>query len=152
MEKREKRTIFILWARSKQIFLMHDPYSVAWKLKSKQKLVADIVGHMPKKLLKVAWLFFECRWKINEKVFKEKYWLFPIYKGESEITLSTKLRIQTKGETLLVKYFLQLLNQWSCCDKFSKRKFWRIAIRWSRRRSLTDDEEENFIFLVWNVL
>ena len=31
-----------------KIVLMHDPYAAARKLKSKGKLVADIVGHMPK--------------------------------------------------------------------------------------------------------
>ena len=35
---------------------MHDPYVVAWKLKSKGKLVADIVGHMPKEISR-AWFF-----------------------------------------------------------------------------------------------
>ena len=38
---------------------MHDPYTVAWKLKSKGKLVADIFVHMPKEILRAAWFFLE---------------------------------------------------------------------------------------------
>ena len=31
-----------------KIALMHDPYAVAWKMKSRGKLTAETVGHIPK--------------------------------------------------------------------------------------------------------
>ena len=38
-----------------KIALMHDPYAVAWKINSKQKIIAETVGHIPKELSKAAW-------------------------------------------------------------------------------------------------
>ena len=65
---------------------MNDPYVVAWKLKSKGKLVADIVGHMPKEISR-PWFFLEREGKINGKLFEEKYRSSPVPKGGIEIML-----------------------------------------------------------------
>ena len=72
---------------------MRDPYAVAWKLKSKGKLVADIVGHMPKLISRAAWFLLERGWKINRKVFEEKYRPSPVPKGGLKIMLPAELRI-----------------------------------------------------------
>ena len=45
---------------TKKLVLMHDPYSVDWKLTSKGKLVADIVDHVAKETLRAAWVFLKC--------------------------------------------------------------------------------------------
>ena len=37
-----------------KIALMHDPYAVAWKINSKQKIIAETVGHIPKELSRAA--------------------------------------------------------------------------------------------------
>ena len=70
---------------------MQDPYAVTWKRKLKEELVADIVGHIPKEILRAAWFFLERAGKINGKVFEEKYRPSPIPKGGPEIMLSAKL-------------------------------------------------------------
>ena len=64
--------------KQKKVVLIHDPYAVAWKLKSKGKLVADIAGHMPKEISRATWFFLERGGKINGKIFEEKYWPSPI--------------------------------------------------------------------------
>ena len=61
---------------------MHDPYAVALKFKSKGKLLAETVGHLPKEISRTAWFF--C---------KEKYRPLPIPKGGREIMFSVELRI-----------------------------------------------------------
>jgi len=51
--------------------LMHDPYSVAWKLKSKEKLIADIVGHVPREISRAVSFFlqpYSKRWLRNSAV------------------------------------------------------------------------------------
>ena len=84
-----------------KIVLMHDPYAVAWKLKSKGKLGADIVGHMPKEISWAAWFFLEHGRKINGKVFEEKYRPSPVPKGGIKIMPSTKLRIVNEKGNIL---------------------------------------------------
>ena len=42
-----------------KVTLMHDPYAVAWKLKSPGKLIAETVGHVPNELSRAAWFFLE---------------------------------------------------------------------------------------------
>ena len=80
---------------------MHDPYAAAWKVKSKGKLVADIVGHMPKEISGAAWFFLERGEKINRKVFEEKYRPSPVPKGGLEIILSAEPRIAGKRRNIL---------------------------------------------------
>ena len=76
----------------RKIVLMHDLYAVSWKIKSKGKLVADAVGHVP---LEISWAvaFFLCGGKLNGKVSDAKYRHSPISKGELEIPLSGKENI-----------------------------------------------------------
>ena len=37
-----------------KIALMIDPYAIAWKLKSKGKLIVETVGHVPKEISRAA--------------------------------------------------------------------------------------------------
>ena len=37
--------------------LMHDPYSVAWKSKSKGKLMAEVLGHVPREISRAVTFF-----------------------------------------------------------------------------------------------
>ena len=87
-----------------KIVLMHDPYAVAWKLKSKAKLVTDIAGHMHKEISRAARLFLERGEKINEIVFEEKYRPSTIPKGELEIILSAELRIVDERRHILERF------------------------------------------------
>ena len=88
---------------------MHDPYAAAWKVKSKGKLVADIVGHMPKEISRAAWFFLERGEKINRKVFEEKYRPSPVPKGGLEIILSAEPRIAGKRRNIL-KLFKEVIQ------------------------------------------
>ena len=87
-----------------KIVLMHDPYAVAWKLKSKAKLVTDIAGQMSKEISRAAWFFLERGGKMNEIVFEEKYRPSPIPKGELEIMLSAELRIVDERRNILERF------------------------------------------------
>ena len=77
-----------------KVALMHDPYAVAWKMKSKGKIVDETVGHFPKELLQAAWFFLERGGKISGNVFEEKYRPLPIPKGGLEIMLGVELKIE----------------------------------------------------------
>ena len=80
---------------------MHDPYVVAWKLKSPGKLIAETVGHVPKELSRAAWFFLERGGKISGNVFEEKYQPSPIPKGGLEIMLEVELKIGDNGRNIL---------------------------------------------------
>ena len=73
---------------------MHNLYTLAWKLKSKAKLIAEIVGHMLKEIGRAAWFFSDRKGKISEKIFEEIHTPSPIAKARHQIImLSTELRI-----------------------------------------------------------
>lgn len=83
---------------------MHNPYPFDQKVNLKGKLVADIVGHIPKEISRVARFFSEHAGKTNGKVFEEKYWHFPIPKDGIEIMLSTELRISDNRRNSLESF------------------------------------------------
>ena len=45
-----------------------DPYAVAWMLKRKNKLIPDIVGHVPHKISRFIWFFFTHGGKMEANV------------------------------------------------------------------------------------
>ena len=87
---------------------MHDFYAVVWKLKSKGKMVADIVDHMPKEISVAAWFFLECVERINEKVFEEKYRPSPVTKDGLEM-LSAELRVVDERRDIL-EHFKEIIQ------------------------------------------
>ena len=70
---------------------MHDLYAVAWKIKSKGKLVSDIVGH--REISRAMAFFLQRGGKLNGKVSDAKYRRSPIAKGGLEIPLSVTFTI-----------------------------------------------------------
>ena len=94
---------------TKKIVFMHDPYAAAWKLKSKGKLVADIVGHMLTEISSAAWFFLECGGKVNGKVFEEKYRPSPVPKCGLEIMQSAEPRIADKRRNIL-EHFKEIIH------------------------------------------
>ena len=45
-----------------------DPYAVAWMLKRRNKLIPDIVGHVPREILRFIWFFFTHGGKMEANV------------------------------------------------------------------------------------
>ena len=43
--------------------LLVDQYAVAWMMKSKEKLVADVVGHIPQEISRFVYFFSTSRWQ-----------------------------------------------------------------------------------------
>ena len=99
-----------------KIALMQDPYAVAWKMKSKGKLIDETVGHFPKELSRAAWFFLERGGEISGNVFEEKYRPSPIPKGGLEIMLEVELKIEDKKEkflkgfTILLKIIIKIMR------------------------------------------
>ena len=95
---------------------MHDPYAVAWKMKSKGKLIDETVGHFPKELSRAAWFFLERGGEISGNVFEKKYRPSPIPKGGLEIMLEVELKIEDKKEkflkgfTILLKIIIKIMR------------------------------------------
>ena len=84
-----------------KIALIHNPYAVAWKTKSKGKLIDETAGHFPKELSRAAWFFLKRGGKISWNVFEEKYQPSPIPKGRLEIMLEVEPKIEDKKENFL---------------------------------------------------
>ena len=84
-----------------KIALMHDPYAVAWKMKTRDKLIPNIVGHVPKELSRAAWFFLQRGGEISGRVFDEKYRPSPIPNGGLEIMLEVELKIEDEKRKIL---------------------------------------------------
>ena len=61
--------------------LLIDPHSVAFTRKSKQRLVPDIVGHVPLEISRYVWFFMDRGGRIGAKVRSPRYRRSPIPKG-----------------------------------------------------------------------
>ena len=80
---------------------------IAWKLKSKGKLLADVAGYIPKEISRAAWFSLEREEKINGTAFEVKHRPFPIPKGGLKIMLFAGLRyhlIEDKKEEVTFLY------------------------------------------------
>ena len=86
-----------------KIALMHDPYAVAWKINSKQKIIAETVGHIPK-LSRAACFFLKRGGKITGVVCEEKYRPSPIPKGGLEIMLDVELKIEDAKRRIFERF------------------------------------------------
>ena len=73
-----------------------DPYAVAWMLKRKNKLIPDIVGHVPREIFRFIWLFFTHGGKMEAIVLSIRPLPSPIPRGGLEIMLKAKLTIDEK--------------------------------------------------------
>ena len=73
--------------------LEHDVYSIAWKKKTKSKLTADVVGHVPKEISRAVFFFISRGGKVVGKVFDERCYPSPIPKGGLEILLMVQFKI-----------------------------------------------------------
>ena len=67
---------------------------MAWKMKSKGKLIEKTVGHLPKELSRAAWFFLE----------RGGNWPMPIPKGGLEIVLEVELKIENKEKKILKRF------------------------------------------------
>ena len=83
---------------------MHDPYVMACKMKSKEKLMDETVGHFPKELPRAAWFFLERGGKISGNAFEEKYQSSTIPKRGLEIMLEVELKIEDKKRKILKRF------------------------------------------------
>ena len=73
--------------------LMHDPFSVAWKRKNKEKLIPETVGHVLREISRAVWFFLEVGGKVSGRVCEKKYRPSPIPKGGLEILLKVTFSI-----------------------------------------------------------
>ena len=96
MQKFKKGQSLYVEKKKDKIAMMHDPYLMAWDMKSKGKLIEETVGHLPKELSWGSRLFLERGGKISGNVFEEKYQPSWIPKGGLEMMLEAKLKIEDK--------------------------------------------------------
>ena len=64
-----------------------NPYSIAWKKKSKNKITADVVGHVPREISRAVFFFISRGGKVVGRVLDEKCYPSSILKGGIEILL-----------------------------------------------------------------
>ena len=83
--------------------LLVDQYAVAWMMKSKEKLVADVVGHDPQEISRFVYFFLHHGGSIEATVEDEKYRPSPIAKGGLEIVLRATFKIHDNKRFLLFR-------------------------------------------------
>ena len=77
-------------------------------LKRKNKLIPDIVGHIPREISLFIWFFFTHDKKMETSVLSIWPLPSPIPSGGLEIMLKAKLTIDEK-HAQIIKYFQQLI-------------------------------------------
>ena len=75
-------------------------YAVAWMLKSRSKLVADVVGHVPQEISRFVYFFLQYEGSVDAKVAFEKYRPSPIVKGGLEIILEATFKIDVSKRVI----------------------------------------------------
>ena len=80
-----------------QTALLNDPYSIAWMRKSKSKLTADVVGHVPREISRFMYYFLNRGGTISAVVNSGRYRPSPILNGGLEILLSITLKIDNEN-------------------------------------------------------
>ena len=95
--------------KNKQI-LDVDPYAIAWMLKRKNKLILNIVGHVPREISRFIWFFFTHGGKKEASILSIRPLPSPIQSGELEIMLKAKLTIDEK-HTKILKHLQQLMAE-----------------------------------------
>ena len=78
-----------------------DPYSVAWMLKRKDKLVPIVVGHIPREISRFVWFFLGYGGDVKGKVHSQKCQASPIPNGGLEIILTARFSITDKKKEIL---------------------------------------------------
>ena len=158
MEKSKKGPNLYGEKENDKIALTHDPYAVAWKMKSKGKLIGKIVGHLPKELSRAACFFLERGGKISGNNFEEKYRPSQIPKEGQKMNSRSKIKKEKflKGFRILLKIIIKIMKTlvitrsmirecWICSvetlEELQNRKIWTRKRRlpswwWRRRRSL----------------
>ena len=87
-----------------------DPYAVAWMLKRRNKLIPDIVGHVPREISRFISFFFTHGGKLEANVLFVRPLPSPIPSGGLEIMLMAKLTTDQKDAKIL-KYLQQLIAE-----------------------------------------
>ena len=123
--------------------LSHDPYSVAWKKKSKVKLVPDTVGHLPREISRATWFFIGLGGKVIGKVFESKYRPSPIPKGGLEILLKVSFSICDNERRFLNR--LRNIIESNYQVNFEEARPINDGIPTSIVEDFDDDSEEDFL-------
>lgn len=82
--------------------LLVDQCAVTWMMKSKEKLVADVAGHIPKEIPHFVYFFLHHGGSVDATVEDERYRPSPIAKGGLEIVLRAKFKIKDSKRFLLL--------------------------------------------------
>ena len=80
--------------------LLVDQYAVAWMMKSKEKLVADVVGHLPQEISRFVYFFLHHGGSVDATVEDERYRPSPIAKGGLEIAHRATFKIEDSKQAL----------------------------------------------------
>ena len=87
-------------------------YTVIWMMKSKEKLVVDIVGHVAQEISRFVYFFLHHGGSVDATVEDERYRPSPIAKGGLEIVLRATFKTDSKR-------FLVL-----CLKELIQKKLW----------------------------
>ena len=122
--------------------LREDPFSVAWKLVRVDRIVPDIVGHIPREISRCVHFCIQHGGQLSAQVLSGRYRPSPISKGGLEIILMAKFKISDKQRALLTR-----LND-LVSDNYS---FPEVDESAEPEVIDTDDNEENIDFTNHNV-
>ena len=83
--------------------LLVDQYAVAWMTKSKEKLLANVAGHVPQEISRFVYFFLHHGGIVDATVEDERYRPSPIAKGGLEIVLRATFKIEDSKRFLLLR-------------------------------------------------
>ena len=86
-----------------------DPYTIAWTVKRKDKLVPVVAGHIPREISRFTKLFLNYGGRIEAKVFSSQYKPSPIPSGWLEIPLVVKFSI-SEEKSAIPKHLQNLID------------------------------------------
>ena len=123
--------------------LLIDQYAVAWMMMSKEKLVADVVGHVPQEISRFVYFFPALFPSTDATVENERYRPSPIAKGGLEIVLRATFNIEDSKRFLLLRLKELIQKNYELLD-LSPRSPTAI----DEERHASDNEEDLSIVMI----
>jgi len=81
--------------------LLADSHSVSWKRKFINRLIADVVGHVPREISRAVWYFITHGGSVTGTVYSPAYYPSPIAQRGLEILLECEFKIDVTKMDLL---------------------------------------------------
>ena len=115
-------------------------------MKSKEKLVSDVVGHVPQEMSRFVYFFLHHGGSVDGTVEVERYRPSPIAKGGLEIVLRATSKIEDSKRFLLLRLKELTIQKYYMCELLDPSP--RSPTATDGERNASDNEEDLSIVLI----